>query len=290
MEGYNSQNGRQILQKIHNEYSNMTNSQKKIADYILENPSKIVKSTITDICTEAGLKSEASVVRFYRTIGYSGFKDFKIQLAQELVGQTFYHSYEDIRIDDSVSEIRKKIFMGAAATLNNNMQTADENMYEKAGQLLSNANRIVFLGHAASAAICYYAYFRFIELGLNCHFSTDSHINAAVLAKPNHDDLVFCVSHSGETRDIVAPLERIAQKERRIISITGAAHFTLAQISDVVLLTESDETNIVTDAMNSRVAQMCIIDSLFSILGISKGEDALTRLLATRRTFFDYKK
>lgn len=290
MEFIQNQNEQHILEKIKAEYENMTRSQKKIADYILENPSGMIKATITDLCTLTGIKSEASVVRFYRTLGYAGFKDFKIQLAQELVGQTFYHSYEDIRTDDPVAVIRRKIFSGAIATLTTNANYPNDEIYEKARDLLLCANRIVLMGYAASAAVCYYAYFRFTEIGLNCHFSSDSHMNAAVLAQPSPNDLVFCVSHSGESRDLIVPLEKITHKEVSVVLVTGSENSTLAKMADVALVTKSDEGNIITDAMNSRVAEMCIIDSLFSIIGISKGKDAMARLLATRRTFYDYKK
>jgi len=290
MENSMVQATRPTVQKTKELYNSMTRTQQKIADIILANPSIVVKSSITELCNKAGVKSEASIVRFYRILGFNGYKDFKIQMAQELADRTFYHSYEDVNIDDSPSDIREKIFRGSIATLNTNLHLDNENAYERARDMILPANRIIFLGYAASAAICYYAYFRFIELGFNCNFSADSHINAAVLARPNTNDLIFCVSHSGETRDLIIPLEKIAHKDIPIILITGSERSTLAKLADVVLLTKAEENNILTDAMNSRVAQLCTIDSLFSIVSLAKGNDALSRLFATRQTFFDYKK
>jgi DNA-binding MurR/RpiR family transcriptional regulator len=211
-------------------------------------------------------------------------------MAQELASRTFYHSYEDINNDDSPAIIKNKIFNGAISTLITNSQFDNILVYEAARDLIIKADRIIFLGYAASAAICYYVYFRFIELGFNCLFFPDSHINAAILAKPNPNDLVFCVSHSGETRDLIVPLERISNPGIPIILITSSENSTLAKLADVVLLTKSEETNIVTDALSSRVAQLCTIDSLFSIVSLEQGEEALSRLMTTRQTFLDYKR
>jgi len=290
METFADQGIKPTIQKIRDLYGTMTRTQKKISDLILDNPSIVLKSSITELCNMAEVKSEASMVRFYRVLGFNGYKEFKIQMAQELADRTFYHSYEDINIDDSPSEIKDKIFRSSITTLNTNMHLDNEIAYEQACDMILHANRIIFLGYAASAAICYYAYFRFIELGFNCNFTADSHINAAVLARPNPNDLIFCISHSGETRDLITPLEKIAHKDIPIILVTGSEKSTLARLSDVVILTRSEETNIVTDAMNSRVVQLCTIDSLFSIVSIAKGKDALSRLVATRKTFMDYKK
>ena len=93
--------------------------------------------------------------------------------------------------------------------------------YEAARNLINGSSRIIFLGYAASAAICYYAHFRFIELGFNCLFFSDSHINAAILAKPNPKDLIFCISFSGETQDLISLIEKIAHKDISVLLITS---------------------------------------------------------------------
>ncbi len=278
-----------ILQKINLLYPNLPRVQQQIADFILNNPAKVVKSSIIELSELTDAKSEASIVKFYRTLGFPGFKDFKIQLAQELASNMFYHSYEDIKFDDSAAVVKMKVFQGAIATLNSNAQYEDTDAYIKACELLNNAKRIILLGYATSAALCYYASFRFTELGFNCHFSPDSHINAAVLVRPNPDDLVFCISHSGETSDLIKPLKNLAHQTLPMILITGSQESTLSQLADVVLYTKSDETLFMTDAMNSRIAQLCTIDALFSMISIQKGQDATSRLIATRRIFFDYK-
>jgi RpiR family transcriptional regulator, carbohydrate utilization regulator len=277
------------LQKISTIYTELPRVQQQIADFILNNPAKVVKCSISELSKLTEAKSEASVVKFYRTLGFTGYNDFKIQLAQELASNMFYHSYDDINFDDSASVIKMKVFQGAIATLNTNAQYDNTEAYVKACNLMLHAKRIILLGYATSAALCYYASFRFTELGFNCHFSSDSHINAAVLVRPNPDDLVFCVSHSGETSDLIKPLKNLAQPVLPIILVTGSHESTLSRLADVVLSTKSDETLLMTDAMNSRIAQLCTIDALFSMLSIQKGPEATSRLIATRRAFFEYK-
>ena len=166
------------LIKINEMYPQMTQSQQQLATYILENPSIVVNTSITDLMSHTNFRSEASVVKFCRLLGFDGFKSFKIKLTQEYLNRTFYHSQNDITLDDTPGDIKKKVFLGAINSLNKNSDTIIDECTE-AQRLIISANRIIIIGHGASAAICQYAYFRFTELGLNCVYNLDAHMTAA---------------------------------------------------------------------------------------------------------------
>lgn len=278
-----------VLSTIRAHYSSMTQVQKRIADFILKNPEFVVKGSISDLASATDVKSEASIVRFYRTLGYDGYKDFKIQIAQELAGQVFYHSSEDINMYDSVAEIKRKVFSGTISHASDCMRQDDTEAYEQASELILNANRIILLGYGAASAIASYAHFRLLELGINVHFSPDPHMNAPMLAQPNPGDLIFCLSKSGETLDLLRPLEQLPEGSCKILSITNSEDSPLAAMSDVVIATHTDGVNLLTDAMNTRTVQMLVVDTLFSIVSIRGGKDAKDRLLKTRKAFYDYK-
>ncbi|NLD60361.1 MAG: MurR/RpiR family transcriptional regulator [Clostridiales bacterium] len=273
------------LALIRQGYEDMPRGQQKIADYVLQSPSGVVKCSISELAQQTGSKSESSIVRFYRSLGFKAYKDFKLKMAQEIASKTFYNSYEDIEAQDSPYDIKRKIFNGAILTLNANSALKNDGDYARAVQMIMQAKRIVLLGYAASAAICYYAHFRLLELGMDCHFSSDAHINTAILTQPNPGDLFFCVSMSGETRDIVVPLKQARERGAAIISLTGSLKSTLAGYSDVAILTRTDETTLIADAMNARISQMCTVDALFSMISIARGPEAFARLRRTRETF-----
>lgn len=178
------------LIKINEMYPQMTQSQQQLATYILENPSIVVNTSITDLMSHTNFRSEASVVKFCRLLGFDGFKSFKIKLTQEYLNRTFYHSQNDITLDDTPGDIKKKVFLGAINSLNKNSDTIIDECTE-AQRLIISANRIIIIGHGASAAICQYAYFRFTELGLNCVYNLDAHMTAALLSHPKTNDLFY---------------------------------------------------------------------------------------------------
>lgn len=273
------------LSIIRQKYADMPRGQQKIADYIMESPSEVVNSSISELAQRTSSKSESSIVRFYRSLGFDSYRSFRLTVAQEIASKNFFRSYEDIENNDTPHDIKRKIFNAAMLTINANAQIDNDDCYEKAFHMLLNAKRIILLGYAASAAVCCYAHFRFLELGLNCHFSSDAHINTAILTKPDPNDLLFCVSMSGETRDIIRPLENAKISGAKIIALTGNPESTLAKMADVTIHTSTDETTFIADAMNARLAQMCTVDALFSMISISGGSDTFTRLRLTRQAF-----
>lgn len=270
-------------------YGRMTAVQRRIADFILDNPEFVVKNSISDLAAATDIKSEASIVRFYRTLGYEGFKDFKIQIAQDLAGPVFYRSGEDIKLSDDVADIKRKVFGGVVSYATEYMQRDDSALFEQASQMIIDAKRILIMGCGAAAAIGMYAHFRFLELGLTAMFCADHHMNVPFLAQPQEGDLVICISKSGETQDIIRPLEDMPLGTAKVLAITSDEHSRLAQLSDLVIPTYVDEVNLVTDSLNTRAVQMLIIDSLFSIVSIRGGKATHDRLLKTRKAFYDYR-
>ena len=273
------------LSIIQQKYHEMPRGQQKIADYVMQSPAEIVNSSISELAKRTSSKSESSIVRFYRSLGFDSYRAFRLKVAQEIASKNFFHSYEDIGDNDTPRDIKRKIFNAAMLTLNANAQLENDDCYEQALNMIMTADRVILLGYAASAAVCGYAHFRFLELGLNCHFSSDAHINTAILAKPNPNDLLFCVSMSGETRDIVSPLKNARNSGAKIIALTSNPDSTLAKLADVAILTSTDETTFIADAMNARLAQMCTVDALFSMISVAGGSDTFARLRLTRQAF-----
>ena len=278
-----------IFSLIRANYEAMTNKRRKIADYILEHPDETLQSTISTLAQLTGVKSEASIVRFYKMIGFDSYQDFKLQLAQDLSGNTFSHSVEDIHLDDSVQDIRQKTIFNSIASLSSCLEQQKDQDYEQAVRLVCNASRLILLGYGASAPICNYAHFRFLELGLNCHYSPDSHINAALLSQPNQGDVILCVSVSGKTYDIVRQLNKLPAYKVPVISLTATENSTIAKLSDVVFLTKARETSLLSDAMYARLIQMATIDTLYLILSIHMGSNAFLHLYQTREIFRDFR-
>lgn len=258
--------------------------QKKIACYILENPQAVVRMSISLLAEKTGAKSEASVVKFYRSLGFSGYHDFKVTLATEIAGRSINQVDEDsdITLDDDIGAIKKKIFLSGLRVLQRTMETLDDDLVAAAVDRLRNSGRIIVLGYGTSVVVAYDAYIKFSRLGLTCLHTTDAHVNALILSELREGDVLFCISSSGETKDVVVPTAS-AKPRVPIIAITGSKDSPLGKIADVCFSVNSRETNYRTDAMVSRIAELALVDTIFSGLVAAMGQTALDRLAKSRQ-------
>ena len=69
-----------IAVKLKSEYKDFSNSEKKVADYILLNEEVVPFKTIYEIADRVNV-SVPTISRLVKKIGYGSFKDFKIDLA-----------------------------------------------------------------------------------------------------------------------------------------------------------------------------------------------------------------
>ncbi|GAK50474.1 transcriptional regulator, RpiR family [Candidatus Moduliflexus flocculans] len=270
-----------VLQAIRTKLPEMTQAQQQIARYILAQPARVLKMSISELAQATDTKSESAVVRFYKVIGFSGYNDFRVDLATEIAGKSFYYSYDDMTASDDVGTVKEKMFQGIMRMLHENMAHLHQDALQRAVDILLEARRIVFLGYGTAGIVAFDGFFKFSELGFNCHYSADPHVNAILLTEPQEGDVLFCVSYSGENRDILIQAGR-AKPIAKVIALSGGCSSPLGEIADVCLVTVSDEKNYRTDVMIARIIQLAVLDTLYIAVGLRKGTAIMDRLTKTR--------
>src|SRR5690349_408667 len=89
-------------------HNNLFPAEQKIAEYILANPNRAVGFSVQELA-EGAQTSRATIVRFCRTLDYSGYKEFKLALAAEFRG-TVNLKLENLSRDDDIMSITRKVF------------------------------------------------------------------------------------------------------------------------------------------------------------------------------------
>jgi DNA-binding MurR/RpiR family transcriptional regulator len=79
-------------------------------------------------------------------------------------------------------------------------------------------------------------------------------------------DVVVGVSHTGETASTIEAIQTARQRGGRTVALTNYPQSTLAAASEFCLLTAFREHRINAGVSSSRIAQSCVIDSLYFIL------------------------
>jgi len=278
-----------ILGLIQEKYESFTNSEKRIADLILSDPKKILEMSISELSKNAKVKSEASVVKFYRKINLESFQQFKVLLAQEISKEPLELVYENVEANDSIQTITEKIFKATTKAILDTLNSMNFDTLKRAADLFEQSNRILFFGFAASAAVAFDAFHKFIRIGKNCLFSNDEHIMAILINNATSKDLLVAISHSGETKSMVSFAQMASKKKIPVVAITGNRKSTLAKVSNVVLFTNTRETRFRTDAMTSRIVQLTILDTIYTILAAREPDKVIEKLKNSRLAVSEFK-
>ncbi len=258
------------LARINIAYPTLAKGAKLIADFILFQPDKIIGMSVTELSLATGA-SEGSVINFCRKLGLSGFQHLKLSLAQETV-QPVKFIHEDLDKEDDFTTVCRKIFHSGIQALRDTISVLEPKSLGVAVDLLRKAKRIEIYGIGSSAPIAEDAYYRMLRIGLDVKVVTDSHIQAISAAASNEDVATLTFSHSGATHETVTSTKLAKQNGAKTIVITNFARSPIQQHADVVLYTMARETVFRTEAMTSRIAQLCVLDALIAALALADYE------------------
>jgi len=248
------------LMNIRSIKDRLRNSEKKVAEYVLSHPDKVIRSSITDVAEEAAT-SEPTVIRFCRSMGLRGFMDLKLKLARDLPSSKYIH--ENVSEDDSLPEIFNKLFNSSRESISNTMRSLDLKLMEQACDALAKARRIEFYGVGGSGVVARDAYHKFFRLGIACSVYDDPHMQVMSAALLGEQDVVVAISHSGSTRDILESIAIAKNKGATIIGIVGEHKSPMAKLCDITLSVNIQEAALRFAPMASRLVQLVVIDVLF---------------------------
>lgn len=247
--------------KIQSVYNTLSDSEKKISDYFSSHLEDIVYLTVTAVA-QATKTSEATVVRTCKKLGYGGFQDFKITVAQEIVNPVKTIFEEADENDDCYTIFNKKIG-NVISTLHYTAGVVDKDQIEQAAQKIIKTNRIVFFGSGNSASIALDGAHKFMRVGKNSAALSDSHMQIIAASGLKEGDVAIGISHSGSSRNVVDAL-KVAKKHGAVtIAITNYSKSPITEVADIILHTASEETKYHVIALSSRLAQLTIIDTLY---------------------------
>ena len=246
--------------KIH--YNTFTKGEKKIADFLMQNPNSIIPLHITDLAKSCG-SSEATIVRFAKKLGFDGYQQLKIAIAQDTASHPVN---ENISEKDGAGEIFQKVCTDIYCSLEKTKKAIDFESLEKCCNAILSADNIIVCGLGNSASVALDASHKIFRLGLNAHAYTDNHLQAIATAHTNTNSVVIGISHSGSSRDIVQSLQMAKQNGATTIAITNFGKSPIDKVADIILHTVSDETNYRILGLSSRISQLAIIDTIYSFL------------------------
>ncbi len=239
-------------------YDDMGKSEKRVADWLFSHSGEVLPYSITDLASMCD-SSEATIVRFSKRLGVSGYQELKIVLAQETDKKVISPRITE---GDDCFEIFEKVCNDAYMSLERTKKTLSAEAMTKAAKAISASRRVVLIGLGSSAAVATDASNKFLRAGCASSSYTDTHMQAIAISQLKTGDTVIGISQSGTSKDIVDGLRAAREHGATTISITSRERSPITRQSDIVLLTDTEETRHSSLGLNSHISRLIVIDSL----------------------------
>ncbi len=275
----NVKGGLTVLKEV---MDRLPTSEKKVAKYIVTSPAESVLLTAKTL-GEKSKTSSAAVMRLCKSLDFSGFQELKVRVAADIQSNMDATEYVDIEPNEEYSDIIHKMTMNTIQTLKETAEIIKTSEVKKAVEVLRQATSIIFIGFGASQIAAQDAAQKFTRIDKNVHCYQDVHMAATAIATKGQNDVVVGISFSGETNEAVKLMQLAQNNQVRTISLTKYGSSSLANIANVNLYTStSKEAMLRSGATSSRIAQLHMVDILFTCFASEEYEDTLQHLDETR--------
>ncbi|QET02213.1 SIS domain-containing protein [Cupriavidus pauculus] len=250
-------------------YDTLRPSERRLADYIARHGASVIRLSMPELAERAGV-SQPTIARFCAALGYDGFREFKLQFAQNVGGGTpFVH--QDVEASDRPADIAGKVFDRTIATLMTVRNALSADQIEHAIALLANARRIEFYGCGNSGIVALDIQHKFFRLGIPTTAYSDSHVFSMSAALLRPGDVAVLVSNSGRTWDMLTAATLARASGASVLALTHSGS-PLAGLADICVFSDVEEDSDIYTPMTSRISHLVLGDVLAAGVALQRAD------------------
>jgi len=279
-------NTKDVLASIRSVKNSLTASAQRIADFILENPTKVTHLSTAELANLSGV-GEASLIRFCKKMGYSGFQEFKMLLAVSLVkNETSQPDLlsSEIELTDDMEIIGEKLQLVLQHVLSETRSLLDFEILRDVSDTMTRASSITFFGVGSSGVTAEEAKHKLMRIGYSVDAIANNHFMYMKASLLREGDVVIAISHSGESPETIKALRIAKEVGAFTVALTHNSHSTICNYADKVLLNGNRENWLQGDSIGTKIAQLFVLDLLYTELVRSDLDAAQSNKLKTTRS------
>lgn len=260
-----------VINQICASMDSFFDTEKKIGDYIVRHPKKVVDMTVGELAKECGV-SEASVSRFCKRIELKGFHHLKISLARELVdakddGEISGH----ISVDDMEGSLRG-ILSNKMEELRQTVAMIDREELKKILGVINNADTVLMAAVGNTIPVAMDGAYKLNQIGIRAISTPIWETELGYSYNLTDKDVVVAISNSGESTGVIQILEAAKSRGAVAISITNNARSSVAELSTYHITTATREKLFLDGYCFSRVSATMVIEIIYLLLASMRKE------------------
>jgi DNA-binding MurR/RpiR family transcriptional regulator len=245
---------------ISESYGQLTKSEKRIADYLRKNQEESAFLSAGEVADRLGL-SEATIVRFARTLGFGGYPAMRVVL-QEVFRRRVTHS---ARLRGRLDELREggdifeKVTVSEIDYLTQALQTINREALRRTVTYIIERERIFVFGPGPSVSLVHMLNLRLTRFGKHViPLTLTGRETLEPLLLMTNRDLVFAIGFFDINPTLQIVLDYAKEKECPVILLTDTLGSIIGDKADVVLAAKRGPVS----AFHSLVVPMTIINTL----------------------------
>ncbi len=254
------------LGRVETELPGLPEALRRVGEVILGDPAEAARSTIIALAERAG-SSPATVTRFCRAFGFSGYAELRVALATE-TGRAAQAGWgagvgHEIGPDDPLDAAVEVMAAADARLIQDTSAQLDCDIVAQVADALIAARRVLLVGVSTSGNVAMMFEGRLRRIGIPSWSSGDAHVALSDAALLGPSDVAIGISHRGRTREVMETLVEASSHGALTVAVTSFARSPLAELADLVLTTASRETTFRLGGLAAVHSQLFVLDAIY---------------------------
>ncbi|TMR14850.1 MurR/RpiR family transcriptional regulator [Nonomuraea turkmeniaca] len=254
------------LGRVETELPGLPEALRRVGEVILEDPAEAARSTIIALAERAG-SSPATVTRFCRAFGFSGYAELRVALATE-TGRAAQAGWgagvgHEIGPNDPLDTAVEVMAAADTRLIQDTAAQLDLDMVAKVADAIVAAPRVLLVGVSTSGNVATMFEGRLRRIGIPGWSAGDAHVALSEAALLKQGDVAIGISHRGRTREVMEALAEAGSHGALTVAVTSFARSPLADLADLVLTTASRETTFRLGGLAAVHSQLFVLDAVY---------------------------
>jgi DNA-binding MurR/RpiR family transcriptional regulator len=262
-----------VIDELRRQYDRLTQSQKRIAEYIVDHPDRVAFSTVDQMAGQLGV-NPSTIVRFTYRLGLKGFPDLQERTRQLVRGQLSAAS--EIVNENSVLVHLEGTAYGTSLgqdlqNLRRTISAIKVEDLQRASDLIAAARKVFVVGSFNAYSVAFFLGLALDRIrGNTTVWSGDMTLQASQLVDLGPDDCLIAFTSAPYAVSTQKVAQLAKEAKAKVIAITDTPISAVGQIADVVLAAASTGAGL----QNSFVAAMAVANALLN--GVAAADSKLT--------------
>lgn len=237
------------------EEKGLTESERIIVDFIINNQPEIIEMTLTTLADKLYV-SNSSVIRLCKKIGLNGFNELKYQISKELNKDYIKSFWIQKVISQPVEKFKE------------NINDINKSELEKITSLLISKDHIYIFGRGINTISAEYMASILSSMGRHCMLVHDLHLVMSLAKNISKDSVFLFIASQVDFESFSSIFKNIEANEAISILITSNSSSRNIPESDYYLISNDSEINYNGVEINDGLGILSIIQLLIENISI----------------------